>query len=134
MKTHKECKDCSKTFELSAFVKDCRSTDGVRNKCKPCHNQWNFVRYSEKRKEGRQAESLWARYKLTLAQFNAMHREQNGHCKICQSNQIKRLVVDHCHATGKVRGLLCDACNGFLGKLERAGFNIKPFQEYVEGT
>ena len=50
-------------------------------------------------------------YGLTLEQYNQMFVSQNGKCKICNESQEKRLCVDHCHKTGKVRGLLCSNCN-----------------------
>lgn len=46
-----------------------------------------------------------------------MEVTQSGKCLIC--NEIpKRLVVDHCHTSGKVRGLLCDHCNTGLGRFK----------------
>lgn len=50
-----------------------------------------------------------------------MFQEQNGRCKICNTHQIylkTSLVVDHCHKTGHVRGLLCNACNLGIGLLK----------------
>jgi len=47
-----------------------------------------------------------------------MFNEQKGCCAICSKHQttLKRsLAVDHCHATGKVRGLLCQKCNSLIG-------------------
>ena len=56
-------------------------------------------------------------YGLTLEQYRAMEIEQGHVCKIC-NNKCKTgrdLSVDHCHKTGKVRGLLCSTCNYMLG-------------------
>lgn len=57
--------------------------------------------------------------------MNEMSNRQRGVCKICGNidvkvnktgeSRIQRLAVDHCHKTGKVRGLLCASCNGGLG-------------------
>lgn len=64
-------------------------------------------------------------YGLTEADYTAMLRKQKGVCAICKlpervvdhkTGVIKNLSVDHCHATGKVRALLCWKCNAVLGK------------------
>ncbi len=53
--------------------------------------------------------------------YQAMFLQQNGNCAICGTNQsqLKReLALDHDHATGKLRGLLCDRCNVGLGMFQ----------------
>jgi hypothetical protein len=40
---------------------------------------------------------------------------QQGKCAICEKSSDKHLFVDHCHTTGKIRGLLCQHCNTLLG-------------------
>lgn len=58
------------------------------------------------------------KYKLTIEQFNKMYVDQKGCCKICGISEIDAegvLHIDHCHITGKVRGLLCRMCNMMLG-------------------
>lgn len=58
-------------------------------------------------------------YGITSQEFNAMLVKQEGKCAICGSQgsgkESDRLVVDHCHTTGKVRGLLCWPCNIGIG-------------------
>jgi hypothetical protein len=54
---------------------------------------------------------------LSPADYQIMMARQGGVCAICLRQPAKRLCVDHCHATGKIRGLLCRACNGALGFL-----------------
>ena len=53
-------------------------------------------------------------YRLSLIDYDAMVRRQNGVCAICRRGD-RTLCVDHCHACGKVRGLLCIKCNSMLG-------------------
>ena len=57
------------------------------------------------------------KYGLSLDGYRAMHAAQNGLCKICDAppKEGQLLVVDHCHTTNKVRGLLCVLCNVGLG-------------------
>jgi len=60
------------------------------------------------------------RYGLSGSQYEQLERDQAGQCLGCkqfsQSAKFPRLLVDHCHAAGQVRGLLCYSCNLALGK------------------
>jgi len=76
--------------------------------------------------------NLWTRYRLTPEEYDSMHEEARGRCAICKRK--RSLCVDHCHKTGKVRGLLCRCCNrgiGMLGdthhELEKAVEYLRPF-------
>lgn len=64
-----------------------------------------------------QAKWRLARYDMTVDEFERMLHEQDGLCKICgrPPESVKGLVVDHCHSTGAIRGLLCLKCNSGLG-------------------
>jgi hypothetical protein len=58
---------------------------------------------------------------MTYERYLQMLESQNNCCAICgyhQDNFKKQLCVDHNHKTGEVRGLLCLACNGGIGKLK----------------
>lgn len=60
-------------------------------------------------------------YNLTLSEYNTMFKKQKGQCAVCGRHQMslnRRLDIDHDHATGKVRGLLCSVCNRHLGRVE----------------
>lgn len=60
-------------------------------------------------------------YGITQQQYKELLEEQQHKCTICathQSELLRRLAVDHCHETGKVRGLLCKPCNVSLGLLK----------------
>ncbi len=64
-------------------------------------------------------------YGITLDQYNEMLSKQEGKCMICKSNnngfynkKPKAFAVDHCHTTGKIRGLLCSDCNTGIGLLK----------------
>lgn len=62
-------------------------------------------------------KSYWKRYRITQDDFHQMVLEQVGCCKICDE-QLTNEVVDHCHVTKVVRGLLCHKCNILVGNLE----------------
>jgi len=59
------------------------------------------------------ANKLISKYGITPEIYNAMRRASGGKCDICRKEQC--LVVDHSHAEGKARGLICRACNLLLG-------------------
>jgi hypothetical protein len=79
----------------------------------------NFKHGLSKTKEYENELFLKRTYGLSKDEFDAMLAEQNGKCAICKAeapaHHKKRLNVDHCHTTGMIRGLLCDACNRGLG-------------------
>ena len=61
---------------------------------------------------------LKKRYGITYEQYQEMCRDQDDRCKICgipSQDLSVRLHIDHCHTTGKIRGLLCQNCNRGLG-------------------
>lgn len=76
--------------------------------------------------------NLMRRYGITPEQHAQMFADQNGACAICLATD-KRLCVDHCHRTSKVRGLLCVTCNVWLGVLEDAEFGANA-TAYLERT
>ena len=57
------------------------------------------------------------RYGLSEAEYEALVTKAAGCCAVCGQGE-KKLVIDHDHDTGKVRGLVCMGCNTFLGFLE----------------
>lgn len=85
-----------------------KSIQGVRN--------WER-RNPEKLMAWRQVYNL-KQYGMTPADKARMVKTQRGKCLICNKKK-KVLVVDHCHKTGKVRGLLCHSCNRLLGLYEK---------------
>lgn len=80
---------------------------------------------ANKRWRARNKHLLWNnhlkhKFGITSEDYNAMFNLQSGCCKICKRHQNelnKKLHVDHCHSSGKVRGLLCKTCNVAIGLL-----------------
>lgn len=76
--------------------------------------------------------NLSTRYGITPEAVDAMREAQGGVCGIC-AEAMKRECIDHCHDTGKVRGLLCHRCNVVLHGLENADYRAKA-TAYLERT
>src|SRR5229473_1054186 len=70
-------------------------------------------------------------YGLTAQDLERMLIEQDGACAICTRRPALRLCIDHCHATQKVRGLLCDNCNIALGLLDDDPDRLRAAMAYV---
>ena len=72
------------------------------------------------------------KYGLAPEQYDEMVRRQGGVCLICQTaHPTEPLAVDHCHASGKVRGLLCRKCNTAIALLREDPDSIARAMEYV---
>jgi hypothetical protein len=81
------------------------------------HRALNREKYANKHRE--------KTYGLTLADYSALIAAQDNKCAICRqpetatrNGRVKALAIDHCHATGEIRQLLCVACNTGLGKFK----------------
>lgn len=78
-------------------------------------------------------------YGLSEAELEAMNEAQDGKCKICgkaESGRTERgrLYIDHCHTTGRVRGLLCHQCNAGLGMFKDNVEFLLAAVEYLKST
>lgn len=69
-------------------------------------------------------------YKISIADLRALREKQDGVCGVCRSD--KPLHVDHDHASGRVRGLLCTTCNTGLGKLGDSVETLRRAIAYLE--
>lgn len=83
------------------------------------------ARYREANAETLRHKERERKFGVTSEYYSQMLREQNGVCAICGKPEtatrlgvVKSLSVDHCHATGRIRGLLCSDCNTGIGKLK----------------
>lgn len=107
----KHCGKCDTYKPLSEFRKNRTKRLGVYSICKVCENAAAALR-PNKAVVARRAYNKY-KYGITEEQYMAMHRKQGGHC-LCMQKLIpygRDTCVDHCHYTGKFRGLLCQACN-----------------------
>lgn len=97
-----------------------------------CSKRWARANPEERRRIGRE----WARkatlqkHGLTEEKCASMRKNQKGRCLIC--NLKKKLVIDHCHCTGIVRGLLCVFCNIGLGSFRDSPTALRNAAAYLE--
>ena len=68
---------------------------------------------------------------MTVADFEAMRAAQGGCCAICNEAFSRTPKVDHCHATGKVRGLLCNGCNIAIGHFKDDAVRMEAAAAYM---
>jgi hypothetical protein len=122
-------------FATEFYVRNKKT--GVRHSsCKECDKERVKSRHKENPERTRNND-LKRNYGITLDEHTKMYEEQEGLCAICGNEgngKWKKLCVDHCHSTGKVRKLLCHHCNTALGLV---GDNISTLQamvEYLKGT
>ncbi|MDZ4345072.1 MAG: endonuclease VII domain-containing protein [Candidatus Binatia bacterium] len=81
----------------------------------------------------------WA-YGIGLQDYKAILLQQGGVCAVCKNaetarktnGELKWLAVDHCHATGKIRGLLCERCNHAIGYLNDNVVTLRAAALYLE--
>lgn len=85
---------------------------------------------AEKRRD--RNNRLKSNYGIDLAAFDAMVQQQDGLCASCKSEFEEGFTdIDHCHETGRVRGILCRKCNTALGLLQEDPERIEGLMTYV---
>lgn len=128
------CNFCDKEKKKDEMKK------GSNTCCKKCNSKqkqkyWSQLSLEEKRKR------MIGRYGLSPEEFNYLWHKQEGMCWICfcemvipsdNSRPKNRVCIDHCHETGKIRGLLCANCNTGLGMFRDSNNTLKRAIEYLE--
>ncbi|MFI7702530.1 endonuclease VII domain-containing protein [Nonomuraea sp. NPDC049480] len=108
----KYCPRCKEVKPVTEFGRNRAEKSGLTAYCKPCHN---VAMREERIKNHGSARNyhLKRRYGITEDDFERMLAQQGGLCAICRA--VPGTFVDHCHRTGRVRGVLCFNCNNGLG-------------------
>lgn len=77
---------------------------------------------------------LKAKFGITLDEYETKKNSQNGLCAICKKalGMGKKCHLDHCHSTGKIRGMLCSECNTGLGKFVDQPDLLRAAANYIE--
>ena len=138
----KTCNVCETARPLSDFgVRKTGRIGDLLMPCKPCKvkvhrqkrraNPAHFLKIERKSKFKNQ-------YGITVEKYDEMLKAQGGGCGICgsktPSTRTTYFAVDHCHTTGKVRGLLCTKCNRGLGLFNDRSDLLKLATTYLIGV
>jgi len=116
---HKFCRTCEEIKPHSEWHRNATASDGLATRCKAC-----------KAVRGR-GDHLKRQYGITEAERDELIASQGGVCCICLSAPAAH--VDHCHKTGRVRGVPCFSCNAALGQFKDRPDAIRRAAAYVEG-
>lgn len=143
----KICSVCKKDKDIEDFHFNDLEKGTRKSKCKTC--QADYIK-KYKSRDPEKLKDIWRKasrryinydirrnktlkkYGLDINSYNKIYDDQNGKCKIC-SDKIN-LCVDHCHSTGKVRGLLCNFCNTGLGSFKNNELFLLNAIEYIKNS
>lgn len=120
--THRLCSICKQWKKHTHFGVNQNNLLGLNNQCRECVN----------------AKDRKKRYGISSNTYKQLFDEQNGLCAICgvaeRGNKYPYLCVDHGHATGKIRGLICNHCNTMLGYSKDNSDTLRKGAVYLERT
>ena len=111
-----------------------------RRQCKQCLLDKAKAHRNSNRDQYRRYALKWylnSTYGMSLEEYDSMLSKQNESCKICKSkfdleDQSRRPHVDHCHKTGRIRGMLCFKCNTALGKFNDDMVLLRSAIDYLQ--
>lgn len=126
-----QCKDCCYLYETHLKA---RKKQHYKNKSAK-ENQLSKERRAKYYRDNKLKFRV-AKYNITESDYYKMYNQQKGSCIICylkfdNSSRLKTPHIDHCHITGKVRGLLCLHCNSALGQLKENEKTILNLLNYI---
>lgn len=90
-------------------------------KANPVAYKINATKHRNNNPEKHKGYALKYRYGITYQEYTMMLAQQDNKCAVCHEMPSYTLSVEHCHKTGKVRGLVCQRCNLAIGFMEQAG-------------
>lgn len=142
----KWCPRCESMQAIQRFAK--RGNGRPKGWCIPCEAayQESHAASPEGREQRRLGRAGWNnrnheyflkyRYGITLADYEALRITQTDRCAICGTDRpgikITKWTVDHCHSSGKVRGLLCGSCNLGIGQFGDEPERLRAAAAYIE--
>lgn len=134
-----KCSTCKEEKDSSFFYKASSKKRGYQFCCISCSKNYKKQHQEsmtiEEWKETQRQYWLKSQYGLSLNDYNNLLKQQKHQCAICETDEVDAfkglLFVDHCHTSGKVRGLLCHHCNTALGKFKDSERILSKAIEYV---
>jgi hypothetical protein len=118
------------TYDIKSFAEELEDIPYM-----PTWSAYDYSDLTDTRAKARNRSGMLQRlYGMTMGDYDRMLRSQEGKCKICGTEPAKSkpLAVDHCHKTGKVRGLLCNHCNCMLGFARDSTKSLKNAIKYLK--
>lgn len=145
----KQCRRCLETKPVADFWINRSNHDGLQTFCKVCGKRDNYTYRTTEHGmirviSGRHKHAL-KKFRLTQAGYDALLLAQDGLCAICRMPETmtnraattigpRRLAVDHCHKTGKIRGLLCCGCNQAIGRFKDNPATLRAAIAYIKAS
>lgn len=118
-----------RTFRAGQVIAEC-------NPCKVARHRAYRKANPQRVKEVERRSQLKRKYGITPAEYDATLESQQSTCAICGSSasggRSSTFPVDHCHRTGKVRGILCTKCNRGLGLFNDDILRLRRAADYLE--
>lgn len=138
----KKCPKCKCDKDDDQFYKDRKVKSGLHTYCKDCCKEKSKGRYAQDPEKHKAVHREWvlsnrdrvrahkakSAYGITYEEYHEMMKNP---CAICGTTD--KLVVDHCHETGAIRGTLCSRCNSAIGFLLDDVSLVRSALSYLEG-
>lgn len=135
----RECPRCRVMKGEEDYPLDPNRKSGRHSYCRTCRAEDARERAVARRESGKLAEDnlrrAARRVGVPVEEVVRLNEEQGGRCRICgglPTGNHGRLVLDHCHGSGRFRGLLCGHCNAALGFLEDDTQRLRNAIQYLE--
>lgn len=150
----KKCTKCGTVKPLEQFYKSIHKNDGLDSWCKKCKVEDNrayvqrnieekrkyrkqyHIKNREKHLQQSKRNNIRLKYNIEDSTYQEMIKQQNNRCAICGTvfdSKTNLAHLDHCHDTGRIRGMLCRKCNTGLGMFKdnqelllKAALYLKP--------
>ena len=134
----RSCSECNTTFAVG-------QSQGRKMTCSPACSKKRHARNNRTNRNPMRVRNqmLMREYGITQDQYNLMMVYQSDRCAGCDTDQKgnqtngnphRYWAVDHDHATGEVRGLLCHSCNKSAGLMDDDPENLRALADYLEGV